>query len=478
MRLSFPRLPLRLRFFPQYRLVRDQETEEEESQESPNEKPCAGRPALIYSPYWLWLNIALFSLSIVFFVLSFGVHRRNYLVKQVSMPSPVLDKIEVKIRPKRMDASWSNQAWKILGDTRPIPLTRTQVLAIGKDPQQAVRLPESWGLGPDMYAGRVDVFRHVHCLDSLRREAYFDYYYSRKYPGGFNDTTPMHRVHLSHCIYFLLQNIMCNANTDVYTHFWTDTLDHPFPDFTIHHQCRDFEAVLKWQQRHALDEAAFVDLRRPEDYGPPHVMSYRFKEIHDYFRDHEDHGKDADGEVAYQSRYSGGEIYVPKIFSLKSSPLLEESQNIPNEGFVTITASETTTAHQFGVSMFHQLHCLELLRNQIRNESETEQHHHAFESQSHYQDQHLEHCLDYLAQSIVCAADDTLEPPEIYPLPDGQDLDVINGDGVVHHCRDASVVREILLRSQEEALQAPMIVVGGKVREGETVRSLLPLITT
>lgn len=329
-RLSLLRLRPRLCLFPRYRLVQDTDGDDE------LEKQQAARSLVhTYSPYWLWANAALFGLSIVVFAVSLWLHlasrKPNFLLKQISMPckparnnfcvrshlmigkAPVLDDVEIKIQPKRMDATLLessplsifrqepsdevDHAWRQLGDTRPIPLTREQVLAIGKDPQQAVRIPESWGLGPDMYAGRIDVFHQIHCLDSLRREAYFEHYYGSKYPGGFNDTTPMHRLHLSHCVYLLLQNILCNANTDVYTHFWTDTLHHPFPDFNIHHQCRDFEAVRDWQNRHALDEEAFVALRRPDDYGPPHVMSHRFKEVHGFFRNHEDYGQDVDGEI-------------------------------------------------------------------------------------------------------------------------------------------------------------------------------------
>lgn len=112
-------------------------------------------------------------------------------------------------------------------------------------------------------------------------------------------------------------------------------------------------------------------------------------------------------QFTYSSSSYLEERYIPKTFSLQTeSSLLKESRNVPNESFVILTeASAPARRRRFGVSMFHQLHCLELLRGRImgNNESEAHSHHHhenPLESQisPHYQDKHLQHCLDYLAQ--------------------------------------------------------------------------------
>ncbi|SPQ23037.1 457e02ec-0751-4628-9db1-f6dab1287fee [Thermothielavioides terrestris] len=229
------------------------------------------------------------------------------------MPSPLLDEADIRIIRKRINGTLLNtkppiiyrqepshevdRAWASLYDTRPIALTREQVLAIGKDPAEAVRIPPDWGRGNDSYFGRLDVFHQLHCLDALRREARFDHYYAARYPGGFNSTSGLHQLHLTHCVWLLAQNIMCSASTDVYTHVWTDTLEHPFPDFNIQHRCKDYDAVLAWQRHNALDEGAFVDLRRPEGY-PYRVMTHEFKEIHGWFAEHEDNGDFESGEIA------------------------------------------------------------------------------------------------------------------------------------------------------------------------------------
>jgi len=187
-------------------------------------------------------------------------------------------------------------AWRRLGDLRLIPLTHKEVIATGKDPVDAVKFPESFGLGSDAYAGRIDVFHQIHCLDSLRKEAYFEHYYGKIYPGGYNETTEMHRLHLSHCIHYLLQNIMCQASTDVYTHIWTDGVEHPFPDFGVTHQCRDYDTIKAWQDRNAVDVEEFVAMRAPPGANIHH-MTRKFKELHGFFEMHKDDGNHGD-EIA------------------------------------------------------------------------------------------------------------------------------------------------------------------------------------
>lgn len=190
-----------------------------------------------------------------------------------------------------------DRAWAALYDTRPVVITRDQVLATGKNPGEAVRVPSSWGHGNDSYFGRLDVFHLLHCLDALRREVHFEHYYGAQYPGGFNTTSEMHRLHLSHCVWLLAQDIMCTASTDVYTHLWTDTLEHPFPDFNVQHQCKNYDTIMAWQEQNAVDEDEFVALRRPEGY-PYRVMTHKFKEIHGWFSEHEDDGDFESGEIA------------------------------------------------------------------------------------------------------------------------------------------------------------------------------------
>lgn len=110
----------------------------------------------------------------------------------------------------------------------------------------------------------------------LRKEAFFDYYYSEVHPDG--KPSESHKGHTSHCIYVLLQNLMCSASVDVMTHRWVDVQKHPVPDFNMNKQCRDFEAIVQWNEQNVVNATKYLDLRRPLD-APFDIASDEFKRI-------------------------------------------------------------------------------------------------------------------------------------------------------------------------------------------------------
>ncbi|KAG2362352.1 hypothetical protein BDR07DRAFT_1609564 [Suillus spraguei] len=73
----------------------------------------------------------------------------------------------------------------------------------------------------------------------------------------------------------------------------------------------------------------------------------------------------------------------------------------------------------FGVSMFHQIHCLQMIRLALINGP----------------NDHSGHCLNFLRQAILCNSDTTLDPVYINGSMSGT-----NGLGVTHICRDWSQV--------------------------------------
>lgn len=85
---------------------------------------------------------------------------------------------------------------------------------------------------------------------------------------------------------------MCTASTDIVTQTWVEGQTHPFPDFSINRKCRDFNAILKWQDENVVETEAFMKLRRPEDQVPVR-MSDEFKRmfgVEDWdSHDHDDH---------------------------------------------------------------------------------------------------------------------------------------------------------------------------------------------
>ncbi|PWY91613.1 hypothetical protein BO94DRAFT_489481 [Aspergillus sclerotioniger CBS 115572] len=285
------------------------ESEDDVPKESSQPQSCHTRHKL-----FLWLNATLFTLSLFLFTITASLLRTdtNQLLRQTSEYSPMFDQLPIPLLTKQMNATLVepnplpiyrqppspsvDAAWNRLANINPIAITRNDVIKLGRDPAQAAKWPESFGFGPDAYIGRLDIFHQIHCLDWLRRETYFDHYYGKKWPPG-TPPSDMHRTHISHCIYILLQNLMCNANVDIYTHFWADAQLNAFPDFSVNHKCRDFEAILAWQEENSVDVERFAAIRRPEGVVA-RVMSRRFKELFGWYKSHEVGGGDELGEIA------------------------------------------------------------------------------------------------------------------------------------------------------------------------------------
>lgn len=134
----------------------------------------------------------------------------------------------------------------------------------------------------------------------------------------------------------------------------------------------------------------------------------------------------------------------------------------------------------FGLSMYHQLHCLDSLRYAIQgrehvakrslmsgnNQSETEKGHddgvYGVSSDDEYRGHeqkkmgrgtkrsqvhvsHAAHCLNYLRQTILCASDLTLEPELVLGS-----LDVGSGLGAMHICRDWSRVHDFVEQNSRD----------------------------
>ncbi|MCJ1308290.1 hypothetical protein MMC25_001943 [Agyrium rufum] len=157
-----------------------------------------------------------------------------------------------------------DKAWDRLANINPVPLSSADVIKLGADPSKTARFPEVFGLGPDAHIGRIDVFHQVHCLDSLRRNIYFDHYFGEKFQG--REPGPTHYIHVNHCIDVLLQNLLCTAPLNPILHYWVEGLEEPFPNFDDNHKCHDIETILSWHEEKSVDLTYFRKMsRRPDD---------------------------------------------------------------------------------------------------------------------------------------------------------------------------------------------------------------------
>ncbi|OJA16844.1 hypothetical protein AZE42_03620 [Rhizopogon vesiculosus] len=84
----------------------------------------------------------------------------------------------------------------------------------------------------------------------------------------------------------------------------------------------------------------------------------------------------------------------------------------------------------FGISMFHQIHCMEMIRLAL----------------IHGPNKRSGHCLNFLRQTILCNSDITLDP-----LLDDSDgtMGGTDGLGVTHVCRDWSQVYSYVAENQK-----------------------------
>ena len=214
---------------------------------------------------------------------SFAHELSNMRKRTMNNPitAPVLGDVEIPLRVDTIDGGIAkstkhsiarlhpgpiaNEAWERFEDIKTVVLSEADIRKLGKDPQTAARFPdEDWHLGDSAYMGQLDVIHQIHCLNQLRFRAFADYYPSNRIAEE-RRRPEWSWVHLQHCVSILLENLMCNANTEILTLNWIEEADYPFPDFSVNRQCRDFDALLKWQEDHAVDPDKTLSMKKPMD---------------------------------------------------------------------------------------------------------------------------------------------------------------------------------------------------------------------
>ncbi|KAK3348899.1 hypothetical protein B0T25DRAFT_481219 [Lasiosphaeria hispida] len=127
----------------------------------------------------------------------------------------------------------------------------------------------------------------------------------------------------------------------------------------------------------------------------------------------------------------------------------------PNLGFLRLFDHAENRDAWVGVSMFHQLHCLGMIRTALQSVVEEVEDLRAAvggiqkgnlkrenDHQDHHSRIHFLHCFDYLRQSLTCLADDTIE----MPVAGLGGRFAIDGSGP-RQCRSASKLWELALES-------------------------------
>ncbi|KAK7683146.1 hypothetical protein QCA50_013819 [Cerrena zonata] len=115
-------------------------------------------------------------------------------------------------------------------------------------------------------------------------------------------------------------------------------------------------------------------------------------------------------------------------YALKSDADWKSIYPQPRMGFTSLGQSNRT----FMVSMYHQLHCLDVIRVGFVVNGSDAYH-------------HIEHCLRYLRQILLCKADTTLEVTDGERTDEhGRILEGASGLGMIHRCKDWTKVKRHL----------------------------------
>lgn len=151
---------------------------------------------------------------------------------------------------------------------------------------------------------------------------------------------------------------------------------------------------------------------------------------------------------------------IPELenMSLEGDAAWQDMTTTRGGGFLWIRHNETYRVG-WGVSMFHALHCLSMIREIVKQnphfDSETggSEHGSGHEHDAHMDYKHAGHCLSYIAQSLMCSADGTLEKPRSLLDANGDILrDDVNGEDVKHTCKDKSLMLDMIHKSEKQPL--------------------------
>ncbi|OCK85552.1 hypothetical protein K432DRAFT_342938 [Lepidopterella palustris CBS 459.81] len=142
--------------------------------------------------------------------------------------------------------------WDHLTHTGPLNLTAEEMAKLGHS-LDAVQYPPEFGGG---YIGYLESAHQIHCLYALWEDHHF-----RTHPELFPNFAMKLRTqpnitewHFEHCVDVLRNRLMCTADDQIVTFRWVKGVSGPYPYFNTKHECRDYEALLEWDEERRADK--------------------------------------------------------------------------------------------------------------------------------------------------------------------------------------------------------------------------------
>ncbi|KAJ7256023.1 hypothetical protein C8J57DRAFT_1075190 [Mycena rebaudengoi] len=114
---------------------------------------------------------------------------------------------------------------------------------------EAERLPNKTSPDPGFYIAGLNVFHELHCLVRPRCLSALDPDY---YPDLNMKTSEPSRKHISHCVDWLRNSIMCHSDTSVIVWQWNAHLNQSTPKARIPHSCKKFQPIQDWGKKNEI----------------------------------------------------------------------------------------------------------------------------------------------------------------------------------------------------------------------------------
>lgn len=93
------------------------------------------------------------------------------------------------------------------------------------------------------------------------------------YPDRYdhNRSDPAVGKHMGHCVEWLRQSLLCNADIGTITWAWKDREQAVVAHDASVHQCRNFHDIWKWARDHQLLAGFKEDIRLTDDIAIPRI---------------------------------------------------------------------------------------------------------------------------------------------------------------------------------------------------------------
>ncbi|KAH8898706.1 hypothetical protein GQ53DRAFT_816937 [Thozetella sp. PMI_491] len=128
-----------------------------------------------------------------------------------------------------------DDAWHNLTGERDFLITEGEAKELWPDNHET-----HWHFKKKGYSIGLDLFHTLHCLDSLRRYYYPEYYY------GQTELDEDQVTHRGHCINQIRQYIMCAGDMTAYGTRYFKNPGRNYADSDVVHTCRNFGKLREW----------------------------------------------------------------------------------------------------------------------------------------------------------------------------------------------------------------------------------------